>query len=1096
MKITVLACPNHGALEAELINLMRQHSGQSTEGAVLIVPDQSSFSEEEKLISAFGVVGLGNPEVISFKRLFYKLSTRYPSGRKRLTAPAREMAVMHSLSDIDPEDFRLFRGVIKKRELSSAVSGLITGFKRYGVTAEKLRLCAEGLAENSPLQKKVHDCFKALESYNRFLSESGLSDADDDMTELARILNLNECDFFEGKSVFISRFSDLNRVQMECVEGICRRAERLFAAVVWEDRPEFAITKKLINGYKRIAAELGAEFELKILNYTDIRPEPLAYLSANYYGGAGSYDKIVDRSIFLHASKTPADEVRHAAAAITRLVKNGCRYRDITVAVRSMEDYAPYIKRIFPIYSIPVFADAKRPLAGHSASRYLLSALELAIYGFTHENVFTFAKNPFAPHGGDCGVLEDYCVEAGIRSWNWKEDFTFERGAYSSLDYGGEARAEDLTLINERRRELFELIEPLRICLSEKRSGIEFARGLYDFIVAGKLPENAERAAALQEENGDMRGAAETRQVYNLLMDILDDICTVFGESVIDSGDLYEAVKTACGAVQVGVVPPVTDSVVFGDIERMKGGRDRYVFVLGLNEDLFPRAFGNNSIFSDYETETLREEWDIELPPAAVEKAENEKLIVYDALSFAEERLYLSYSMGLPDGRNLRPSSVIKRVKELLPKLRETEDINPIHDEYLCATREAAFLELGTALGEKRPGKFWSMIYSLLAEDPDYGPKLRRLEEDRGRSSIDTETLDPELLKKITGDELALSPSRLETYGGCPFSYFIQYILKLRERTPMNINFADSGNMLHNIIDGFCARVEADKKGDWTKVDDEYTELTFNRVCGEIRRGISRQIAEDPRLMTAVKRIENAARKCIEEIREQVTQELFVPVGGEVIIGEGGKIKPMYLDLPFGGRARFTGRIDRTDKRTALITDEDGVQRMAELVRIIDYKSSKKELDFGKVLHGLQLQLFAYMDSYTSENPQSRPAGVLYFTLAPTMTELPIGEEMPPRVGRLTGVAVEGRMEGDKDIETISPKQMKTVLNFVRKRIYNAAVDISSGKIPVSPVRVSGSLNCDYCPCISICRFDLRGKESCVRDVPKMKAAEAIELME
>ncbi len=1096
MGMTVIACPSHGALEAEMLRLMKRFNDGSPMGAAVIVPDQSSFSEEEKLIAAFGVVGLGNPEVLSFKRLHHKLSARFPSGKKRLTPAAREMAVMHSLSSIDPKDFRLFRGVVNRRELAPTVSALITGFKRYGVTADKLLRCDEGLPEGAPLKKKIHDCRLALESYDSFMEAGGLSDADDDGAELAELLDRDDCDLFQGRTVFISRFSDLNRVQLDCVRAICRRAERVIAAVVWDDAPQFATTKKLIFSLRSAAQEAGTDFKLTRLGHSDSRPGPLAYLSANYYGDAAPYESTVGTSLFLHAARTPADEVRHAAASITRLVKNGCRYRDCTVAVRNMEDYAPYIRRIFPIYSIPVFADETRPLAGHSVSRCLLSALELAIHGFTHENVFAFAKNPFAPHGGDCGELEDYCVEAGVRSWDWKEDFTFRRGSYSSLDYGTKTEPEDLAPINRRRKELYELIEPLRVCLSEPRQGRDYALGLYSFIRSAGLEEKAEAAARLQEENGDERGAAETRQVYNLLMNILDDICTVFGQSVIDSAGLYEAVKTACAAVKVGTVPPVADSVIYGDIERMKGGRDRFVFVLGLNEDVFPRAFANSSIFSDYEAEALMEDWGIQLPPTAAEKAENEKLIVYDALSFPEERLYLSYALGLPEGRNLRPGPVIKRVRELFPRLRETQDLSPIHGEFLCATREAAFLELGTALGEGRPGRFWEVVRALLAADPEYGARLRRLESDRGRSLTAAETLEPELLKKVTGSELALSPSRLESYANCPFSFFLQYILKLRERVPMNINFNDSGNMLHNIIDGFCARVELDRGGDWSKVDDGYADAAFAGVCAEIRRGISRQIAQDPRLMTAVKRIEAAARKCVDEIRLQIAQELFVPVGAEVVIGEDGSIPPTLIELPYGGRARFTGRIDRADRRAALITDEDGSQRMVELVRIIDYKSSKKELDLGKVLSGLQLQLFAYMDSFASARPDRRPAGALYFTLAPAVEELPIGEELPQRVGRVAGLAVEGRMNGGDGIETVTPAQMRTLLSFVRRSIRDAASRIVQGKVPVSPVKADGRLSCEYCPCAGVCGFDPQTDGHLARPVAKMKADAAIAAME
>lgn len=1098
MKLTVISSPGRLTLENEMLRLMKKYTPLSENGVVSIVPDQSSFSEEEKLIGAFGVSGLGNPEVLSFKRLFYKLRSAFPSGRKRLTAPAREMAVMHALSSIDKNDFRLFRGVIKKCELTSTVSALITGFKRYGVTADKLRAAEEGIEYPSPLKNKIHDCLKAFESYDRLMAESGLCDADDDMWELNRILSLDECCFFDGKTVCIRHFSDLNLLQRKCVGHICQRADNVFIAVCWEDKPEFATTKKLIEGLRQTAYDFGAEFaQIHLSAGADSRPAPLAYLAERYYDNAAApYKDGVGGCLHLHVSKNPYAEVKHLAAAIARIVKRGRRYRDITVVTREPETYSGYIRRIFPLYSIPVFVDEKRPLSQHSVSRFILSAMELAVFGFTHENVFCFAKNPFAPHGGQCGRLEDYCIEAGIRSWNWSEDFTFIRGAYRAKEYGRESSPEELLNINERRRELWELIEPLRMRFSKTGSGIKFARALYEFMVQSGLPEKTEDAALRQEADGDLRGSEETRQVYNLLIDILDDVYTVFGEKELEPEEFFEAIKTACGAVQIGVVPPSADSVLYGDIERMKGSEDRIVFILGLNEDVFPRSFANNSIFTDYEAEALSRDWGIELPPSCAEKAENEKLLVYEAVSSARERLYLSYSLGRADGQNLRPSSIVKRVNRLFPLLRETEDVNTPHGEYLCATKAAAYLELGTALSEGRNEKFWRLIHSLLKSDPEYGPKIAKLTRDLGYNSADTQELDGELLGKVLGRELALSPSALESFGSCPFSYFAQNILKLRDCTPMNINPADSGNLLHNIIDGFCGYVQREKNGSWATVTDEYTDKTFEKVCGEIRLGISRQISADPRLSVSIMRIERMARKCIEEIRAQIADELFVPTGNEVIIDEeSGHISPAKITLPDGRTARFRGRIDRADVRRGVKIQENGQLKIVDLVRIVDYKSSGKEISFNKVLNGLQLQLFAYMDSYLEADKNSRPAAALYFNLTEVPMETPIGDDEPEKRDRLAGVAVAGRMAEHKGVAEIEAEEMKTVLRYVRRSMRKAAEEIYAGKMPVSPVRTDGQLKCEYCPYMSVCKLGLCGGEDKIRTVPKDSGHDAIAAM-
>ena len=53
-------------------------------------------------------------------------------------------------------------------------------------------------------------------------------------------------------------------------------------------------------------------------------------------------------------------------------------------------------------------------------------------------------------------------------------------------------------------------------------------------------------------------------------------------------------------------------------------------------------------------------------------------------------------------------------------------------------------------------------------------------------------------------------------------------------------------------------------------------------------------------------------------------------------------------------------------------------------VRIIDYKSSVKDLDLNQVICGLQIQLISYLDAIT-ENEEINPAGILYFNLIDTM---------------------------------------------------------------------------------------------------------------
>ena len=68
-----------------------------------------------------------------------------------------------------------------------------------------------------------------------------------------------------------------------------------------------------------------------------------------------------------------------------------------------------------------------------------------------------------------------------------------------------------------------------------------------------------------------------------------------------------------------------------------------------------------------------------------------------------------------------------------------------------------------------------------------------------------------------------------------------------------------------------------------------------------------------------------------------------------------------------GKQIEIIGKIDRVD----IAKTEDG-----KYIRIIDYKSSIKDIDFSEVYGGLQLQLITYLDAMCKIEDFT-PAGIL-----------------------------------------------------------------------------------------------------------------------
>ena len=196
-------------------------------------------------------------------------------------------------------------------------------------------------------------------------------------------------------------------------------------------------------------------------------------------------------------------------------------------------------------------------------------------------------------------------------------------------------------------------------------------------------------------------------------------------------------------------------------------------------------------------------------------------------------------------------------------------------------------------------------------------------------------------------------------------------------------------------------------------------------------------------------------------------------------------------------------------------------------LRIIDYKSSIKDIDLNDVVYGLNLQLLTYLDA-AAKFEKLDPAGVLYFSIIEPIikadkkkTEEELEDEIRKRFKMkglvLADVKVVKMMDKtlekgysdmipvylDKD-ENISEKsssvatkeQFEILQKYIRKTIKNISKEILSGKIDIAPYYKNKKTPCEYCEYKSICQFDKNkfGNEySYVPDFSKEEVWEKLE---
>ena len=71
-------------------------------------------------------------------------------------------------------------------------------------------------------------------------------------------------------------------------------------------------------------------------------------------------------------------------------------------------------------------------------------------------------------------------------------------------------------------------------------------------------------------------------------MQVLDEIVLVFGDENITFETYMQILKTGLGESKLGTIPMAQDEVTVGDVDRSRSHKIKIVFIIGLNDGMFP----------------------------------------------------------------------------------------------------------------------------------------------------------------------------------------------------------------------------------------------------------------------------------------------------------------------------------------------------------------------------------------------------------------------------------------------------------------------------------------------------------------------------
>lgn len=1100
---------------------------------ILLVPDQYTFQTEKKLLEHIGERALLRAEVLSFKRMATRVFDRCGGRAINVIEDSGKNMLIYKLLKDKGEELQYFNRISKQQGFVGIVSKSITEFKKYNIS-EEILIEKESQIDNKDLKEKVNDLASIYKIFNENLHK-GYIDSEDILSILAK--KLKECELYNDAEIWVDEFTTFTPQQLEVLKVLAKQCKNINITLCSDGQIQFTegetdifdVIKNTENRLLKMMQENNIAYKEPVnLNKENIyrfkESKELGHIEKYFFNFPFKIYKGECKDIRLYKANNNYSEIEWVAQDILRLVRDkGYRYKDIAVVCREIDSYDKITSVIFNEYNIPYFLDKKREILSNPLVVLIISSLEILSTNWSYESVFKYVKSGLITlESTYIDKLENYILANGIKGYKWTRDLI------GNTD-------EELT---QEEIEIFEYMEEIRrpiINLYNKIKGDvtvrKYCTALYEFLLEINAFETMDKWLENFNEHGMQDKIKEYTQVPSIVMDMLDQAVEVLGDEKVDLKTFSKILISGFEEKEIGVIPMALDQVNIGDIARIKGRDVKALYIVGANDGVLPSANKDEGILSDEDRLELKQ-LGIELASDTRSRVFEEQFMVYTALTIPSNYLMITYPMADFEGKSLRPSIIIPRLKKILPRLQEESEIfnkNLLNDKYHNITAPTpTFNELIEALRKEYEKEeiepHWVETFKWFEESDEFKDRTKIIFNGLNYTNL-IERIPREKMKQLYSNDngrLMFSVSRIEKYAQCPFSYYVQYGLKAKDRKVYEFSAPDLGSFMHDILDKFTNKIKKENIA-WSDLTKERcSEIVNELVNTKLKNETNSILNSNKKYQYFSERFKKTISKSVTVISEQMRKGEFDIFKSEFDFGDFKDSDPIKLELPSKETVYLKGRVDRIDK----------VELNGETyIRIVDYKSGSKSFDLNELYYGLQIQLLVYLDAILKNSEQilktqCMPGGILYFKIDnPIIKSKKALSEEEIQVEVLKKLKMDGLLlknvelvkAMDNDMETysliipaafkkdgdftstssvVTESQFELLRNYVNDKMIEICEEMLSGEVKIEPCKSSKVTYCDYCDYSAICQFDTSIRDNKYKIILKKKKDDLWNAME
>lgn len=1120
----------------QFVEQAQQTNGQ--ESFFYLVPDQMSFQVEWQLLRRFPNQIASNLFSYSFKKIVHLILSTWQEQQQEILQPITDLGLQMIVRQVlleQQKNLKVYQSVVKQPGFAHHVLESLHEFQNWQIDAEAYER-VRSQNDNQAFQNKLQDLALIQQEVAHKIAQQGVFTPAQQLimaTQLLEDQTLVQQLGLRSATIVIDGFHSFNKLEQAFLQALIRvvkqttlvlTVDRPYLTLDYEQSQTFFISGRTYWQFRQFTNQVFADHEVHEvwLNPRDFsRSEKSGLRNLEKWLAAptsvASKQHLSGDEIQVLGAMNRLREVEALAQHIRQRILQGNQYHEIAVYVSQKDLYFPLIKRIFPLYELPFFLDEKTSMHFHPVLETIIGSLGTIKNNWQYEELFRTLKAGFfnyeqheeQKYAQELAAFERYCLKRGkFGRKHWLEEAVWEYRQFETIEHLQSPLTKEEAELTQRLRTMkAQITKPLlnlEASVKQAKTVAEYSRAIFQYLIADlQVPEQLTQQIIEAEQRGDVTQAKQNQQVWQQLIQVFEELVAVAGDHEVNLNDYLTILETGFEQLQFQIAPPALDQILIGDFERarfqMAKNAQRmgveHAFVLGVNDGLVPFANTTAGLLTERDRQAFKAAA-VQLAPDLTESIASQQLSFYMLATSAKTSVTFSYVLA--DGENgeseMYPARILQQICEqfeLVPQLYP-QQFGQVLKPY-ALTPQASYRYLHYHLQQALQGETlapqWQVTYNWLMQYHDQAHFVQRSLNYRNCAA----TIQKELVDQCFGKKISGTATRIETYNRCPYRFYAQYMLHLEQPSEYEVAFLQIGNLYHHCLELISLHLFAQKQ--------RFADLTREDIVSLTNQAIQQL---EPYL-TYHAFYETARSRYL---LQKLQQNVIVSIERLVKIDQHSQFELRFAELSFGQKqstfaARqypiapdyllsLRGKIDRIDTLEA----EAGTY-----VRIIDYKSTDKSIDFDEIYHGLSLQMPMYLDVATHDIlPEAQAAGMFYFTiqnkkLKIDQSEVSIQTGAPQQqllgyaladeeiIAKMDDTFIENAkteyIKGIRKSKTgfystsavLSKQELTNLTQFTNQKLIQSAERIVAGEVPIEPKGIK-QLPCSYCPYRSLCQFD------------------------